>query len=70
MTKYAYEGEGSGALSRYRSNPEVKGPSMKDGSKRGRKEAPKDYGKSASVKQSESRSFQKGGKNPCKASKK
>lgn len=65
-TKYAYEGEGSGTLSRYRSNPTIEGPDMKDGSKRGRKAAPKDYGKSASVKQSESRSFQKGGKKSAK----
>lgn len=61
-TKYAYEGQGSGTLSRYRAPTTIEGPTMKDGSKRGRKAAPKDYGKSASVKQSESRSFQKGGK--------
>ena len=66
MTKYAYEGEGSGTLSRYRSNPTVKGPTMKDGSHRGRKPAKKEYKGSANVKQSESRSFQKGGKKSSK----
>lgn len=66
----SYDGTGSGTISRYRSPVTPKGPSMKDGSKRGRKAAPKDYGSAASVKQSNSRTFSKGGKNPCKPSKK
>jgi hypothetical protein len=64
-------GTGSGTISRYRSPVVPEGPSMKDGSTRGRKPAKNTYGKSANVKSSEAKSFSKGGgKNPCKAAKK